>query len=204
MNRRWKWTIVLAVAAFASFWTQPVSSQETKAAVLSKVSHAPRFEDYPVTIVFKGTPAAPILKTPEERLYRTVIRQGVSKGYGVFAGSDGKESPGPNFAGHYFIITWGCGSPCLMAAIVDAKTGRVYPPPFHDSNPGHVYFQVPWQFPERALDYRLDSRLLVTNLCEVETVFHTGNQISYRSDKCGPHYFVMSENGLALVYRVLE
>jgi len=91
-----------------------------------------------------------------------------------------------------------------MAAIVDAKTGRVYPPPFHDNNPGHPYFQVRWEFPETALDYRLDSRLLVANLCEVETVFHTENQLSYQSDKCGPHYFLMGENGLTLIHRILK
>ena len=141
--------------------------------------------------------------TTEERRYRTVIRQGVTKGYGV-EGSDGRQRPGPNFAGHFFIITWGCGSPCLMAAIVDATIGRVYPPPFHYSNPGHVYFQVRWEFPETALDYRLDSRLIITHLCEVEIVSRKGTQVSYRSDRCGPHYFVMGNDGLRLAYRVLE
>jgi hypothetical protein len=32
-----------------------------------------RFEDYPVTRIFKGTPVSPILTKPEERRYRTVI-----------------------------------------------------------------------------------------------------------------------------------
>jgi hypothetical protein len=163
----------------------------------------PRFEDYPVAEVFKGAPANPILTTTEERRYRTVIRQGVSKGWGVLDGNTDRQMPGtgPNFAGHFFIITWGCGVPCLMAAIVDAKTGRVFPPPFH---PGHVHFQVRWEFPEKALDYRLDSRLLIAHLCEVKIVSRTGTQISYRSDRCGPHYFVMGNDGLRLVYRVLE
>jgi hypothetical protein len=130
--------------------------------------HVPRFEDYPAIEKFKGTPKVPSLTTPEERRFRTVIRQGVAKGYGVTDGPSGKERPGPNFAGHYFIVTWGCGSPCLMTAIVDAKSGRVLPPPFH---PASAYFQVPWAFPERPpLDYRLTSRLLIANICEQDKV----------------------------------
>ena len=104
----------------------------------------PRFEDYSVTEGLKGTPVTPVLTTSEELRYRTVIRRGVAKGWGAIDGATGDEmkGPDPNFAGHYFIVTWGCGSPCLMAAIVDGETWRVYPPPFHHG-PGYSYFQVP-------------------------------------------------------------
>jgi hypothetical protein len=158
----------------------------------------PRFEDYPVPEVFKGTPAQPVLTTPEERRFRTVIRNGVSKGWGSEDGVTGKEllGPEPNFAGRYAIITWGCGSPCLMAAIVDLKTGRVYPPPYH--RPEHNYFQVPWAFPmEPPLEYRLNSRLLIARICEVTAADGAGKN-------CGAHYFVMSENGPKLVHKILE
>jgi hypothetical protein len=30
----------------------------------------------------------------------------------------------PNFAGHYIIVSWGCGSPCQMHAIIDMKSGK--------------------------------------------------------------------------------
>jgi hypothetical protein len=30
----------------------------------------------------------------------------------------------PNFAGHYIIVSWGCGSPCQMNAIIDMKSGK--------------------------------------------------------------------------------
>src|SRR5262249_16081404 len=36
----------------------------------------------------------------------------------------------PDFAGHYIVATWGCGAGCVMGAIIDAKTGRVYWIPF--------------------------------------------------------------------------
>jgi hypothetical protein len=172
--------------------------------VQAQQAGTPRFEDYPVTKTFKGTPALPQIFTPEERRYRTVIRQGVTKGWGVKDGITGKEmlGAGPNFAGHYFIVRWECDSPepCLMAAIVDATNGRVFPPPFHHG-PGHSYFEVPWRVGFKALDYRLNSRLLIANICETDTEVRSGGQISYQSDKCGAHYFVIGEDGLKLIHR---
>jgi hypothetical protein len=34
---------------------------------------------------------------------------------------------GPNFAGHFAVVTWGCGSACTKYRIVDVATGRVFP-----------------------------------------------------------------------------
>jgi hypothetical protein len=165
-----------------------------------------RFEDYPVKELFKGTPSEPVLISAEERRFRTVIRRGVSKGWGVEDGATGKELavPGANFAGRYVIVHWGCGSPCLMAAVVDAKTGRVFPPPFN-RGPGHSYFQVPWAFPMRpALAYRLDSRLLIANICETDKAVQVDGRAGYQALKCGAHYFVMGKDGLRLIHKVLE
>jgi hypothetical protein len=100
------------------------------AAAWTAFAQIPRFEDYPVTETFKGTPAAPILATPQERLYSARIREGVSKGLGVMR--DGIEKPGPNFAGHYIVVSWLCGLPCELNAIVDAVTGRIYGPPLSE------------------------------------------------------------------------
>jgi hypothetical protein len=161
----------------------------------------PRFQDYPVEELFSGKPVSPKLTKPEERRFRTVIRQGVAKRYGVVERPGGRERPGPNFAGHYFIITWGCGSPCLMAAIVNAKSGRVLPPPFH---PKDVYFQVPWELPMTPLDYRLNSRLLVANICEKDKTIQVDGHIGYQSEDCGSHYFLIGQNGFTLLCRQLE
>src|SRR5215207_9403419 len=35
---------------------------------------------------------------------------------------------GVNFAGHYILTTWGCGTNCSQSAIIDARTGRVFFP----------------------------------------------------------------------------
>lgn len=125
----------------------------------------PKFEDFPVPDVFDDTPHPPILITPEQRLFRTRIREGVAKGWGVWVdGEWAKEQnrPGPNFAGHYIIIVWGCGSGCIRMAMTDAETGTVFMPPISEGG-----FALPMLvFPDsagRAADfqYRKDSRLMI-------------------------------------------
>jgi hypothetical protein len=98
---------------------------------LAQPADPPRFEDYPVTGTFTGKPAEPIPATPERRLYRSRIRNGFSTGAGVWngRGSNRIKRKDPNFAGHSFVIRWGCGSKCGMMATVDANTGVVYDPP---------------------------------------------------------------------------
>jgi hypothetical protein len=56
----------------------------------------PRFEDYPVSSVFKGKPAPPRFLLPEELLYRSSILAQIQQG--------------ANFAGHYRIVGTACGS----------------------------------------------------------------------------------------------
>ena len=84
--------IILVWAALSPFpiWGQQASTQ-----------NAPRFEDYPVTETFMGTPAAPILASPEQRMFRTRIRNGALKGEGVVDGITKRllTKPGTNFAG---------------------------------------------------------------------------------------------------------
>jgi hypothetical protein len=82
-------------------------------ALASAPVHPPQFTEYPVSTRYTGPRALPLLQrgTAAWR-YRSQIRR-------IAAGK-------PNFAGHYRIGTWGCGSECLHFAIVDAKTGMVY------------------------------------------------------------------------------
>ena len=110
----------------------------------------PRFEDYPVTDIYKGPPAPPKLRCPGDRLFRTRIREGAAKG--------------PNFAGHYTIADWGCGAGCVSVAIVDAKDGRICDAPFQ---------ALAWGVPMmkdsvEPLAYKLDSRLLIVRGCPEE------------------------------------
>ena len=103
---------------------------------------APRFEDYPVREVYRGRPAPLRLDSPTARMFRTRLRE--------------DSRTGPNFAGRYTFVFWGCGTGCAQSAVVDAATGRVFFPPleFHD---------IPDAEDEEARRrvFRLDSRLLV-------------------------------------------
>ena len=76
----------------------------------------PQFENYAVRSVYHGKVASPLLKTTQDRQFKTMLRQG----------AHGK----PNFAGHYIVTIWGCGAGCLMGAVMDAKSGAVYWIPF--------------------------------------------------------------------------
>ena len=78
--------------------------------------HAPRSRDYPANKIYRGKPAPVLLESPKAKLYRTVLRKG-AKG-------------GPNFAGHYTVIAWGCGLDSFELAVVGAMTGKVWFPPF--------------------------------------------------------------------------
>jgi len=115
----------------------------------------PRFQDYPASGIFSGKPAPPKLVRPADRLFRTQIRNGAAKG--------------PNFADHYSIVEWGCGSSCVSIVIVDAKSGEVYAAPFRTLGYGSVlkYADVSEEnyYP---LEYKLNSRLLIVRGCPEE------------------------------------
>jgi hypothetical protein len=73
-----------------------------------------RFEDYAVadTSLGRADPASVVFASADYgRMYGTRLRQGAAEG--------------PNFAGHYTVVTWGCGTGCEIAAVVDARTGRL-------------------------------------------------------------------------------
>jgi hypothetical protein len=67
-----------------------------------------------------------------------------------------EERKGPNFAGHYTIVLFSCGSDCANMGIVDVLTGHVYDTPFVG------VLGCPMNQPDTLL-YHLDSRLFVVN-----------------------------------------
>jgi hypothetical protein len=83
--------------------------------IVRKLISPPRFEDFTVRFVYKGKRARPRLTTDFARLFRTRLRNGA------------KEEP--NFAGHYRLVFWGCGTNCLTGGVVNATTGAVTPVP---------------------------------------------------------------------------
>ena len=132
------------------------------------------------------------LATTQQRLFRTRIRNGVSKGLGVWNGSwkDPLKSSGPNFAGHYYVIRWGCGSNCLMMAVVDAKDGKVHGPPLNGAGTELYVSMDPMSDVE--IDFRRDSSLIVLH-----------NACRYARRECGVYYFNWQNDEFVLLRRVI-
>ena len=53
-------------------------------------------------------------KNPDARSFRTRLSEALHRGV--------------NFAGHYAVAGWGCGTGCISGAIIDARTGNVFWP----------------------------------------------------------------------------
>jgi hypothetical protein len=128
----------------------------------------PTFADCPARVQTKHETPHIVFADARARQYRTVIRD---------------AAKGPiDFAGHYTIATWGCGSACLMAAAIDQKTGRVISLPFTVSD---------WS-PDvtEPLAYHADSCMLVVRGSRNE------------SDEHGTYYYTF--DGKAFQLRAAE
>jgi hypothetical protein len=94
----------------------------------------PQFEDFPVRKIYKGASAAVDLHSNTQApTYRTRLRE------------TAKQKA--DFAGHYIVADWGCGSNCQVHMVIDAITGKVF-----DGTGA-----------ERGVLFRLDSSLLIAD-----------------------------------------
>jgi hypothetical protein len=135
----------------------------------------PRFRDYRVKNIYHGEPAIPVI-TKEFRIVRTTIRRG--------AKSD------VEFAGHFTVPRWGCGTDCNGFVIVDSISGKIYD--------GIGVHGLPFNWVEEhgddaieRMEFYPNSRLLKINSCPNE-------------ENCGLYDYVMIDGkGLKLVRKEL-
>jgi hypothetical protein len=135
----------------------------------------PQFSDYPAKDIYRSQPARPII-TKEFRSFSTMIRSG--------ADSD------VEFAGHYTVPRWGCGTGCNGFVIVDSISGRVYA--------GFGVAELPFKWLEKhggeemaRMEFHPDSRLLKINACPNE-------------QNCGLYDYAMVDGkGLKLIRKEL-
>ncbi len=128
-------SLVILIVSY-SLWHIKINEITPKESLVSKDIDMPKFSDYDSNN--RGsTPQKPALvdfnSNDRARTYKTVLTAA--------------ESNGPNFAGHYTIATWGCGTECQSIAVIDSLDGRVY---------DGVGSQV-------GMDYNINSKLLVVN-----------------------------------------
>jgi hypothetical protein len=103
----------------------------------------------------------PVLRRSEERRFRHVLKLAITKGYGVVNGGTEHERPGPNFAGIFVLVQWGCGLDCMEAALIDTRDGSVLKLPVTPGFEPGSSFQLPTGSGDlRTLQFRTDSRLL--------------------------------------------
>lgn len=103
---------------------------------------APRFEDYPAQQVEVAQRASLRLNNAFARRYRTALQEGL------------RDFP-IEFAGHYVVVTPGCGTTCMFGGWVDALTGQAF------GLPGILDTFGPFGIDDPLL-FRADSRLVIT------------------------------------------
>lgn len=85
---------------------------------------------------------------------------------------------GVNFAGHYILTTWGCGTNCTQSAIIDARNGRVFFPRELEGA-GFGFCELP-DTTEQFV-FQADSRLLIMNGFK-------GGDLEVENGRCGIYY----------------
>ena len=126
----------------------------------------PAFAGYRTKVEKARVRSIDFKKYPDARTYRTRLTAGLAEGV--------------NFAGHFIIVGWGCGTGCTNAGIIDGRNGRViWPEEFFnvDATYGDNYSDI-------QLDFRKNSRLLI-----IHGRPGSGND-SGSTEPVGDHYFV--------------
>lgn len=146
-----------------------------------KEKKLPTFEQYPAEPAYEGKSRHPILATRLDRKYQTRIRDAASGG--------------ADFAGHFALAIWGCGTGCVEFVMIDVKSGAVFDPlayqigyhyPRLEDFPrrGDEYGDLDWWCYSYPILYRVESRLLIIEGCLLD-----GKQ-------CGRTYFVEASGRL--------
>lgn len=142
-----KFSLLFLILCFNLFVT---SNTQDNTINKPKKNKLPTFDDFPIENRYKGIPAKVDLSSNRyAKKFRTVLREGAREG--------------PNFAGHYTLVEWGCGSSCQSHAIVDAKNGKVFFP--------HKLLTT------AGIDFKLTSSLIITD--PVDTLSVDLSPISY-------------------------
>jgi hypothetical protein len=76
----------------------------------AKADDLPKFSQFPAREYSGGPTGRLDLSDPHAYSYRTRLREGAKQV--------------ANFAGHYTVVKWGCGTDCATGAIIDAFTGN--------------------------------------------------------------------------------
>jgi hypothetical protein len=134
--------LVLAVVVGGFIWWQYQEMVKEENKSLLKTQNLNRkiencsnfkFEDYPIKEIYKGEIAkVDFRNNPQNNTAWKAIENGASEG--------------PNFAGHFVVISWNCGYSCQNSAIVNNETGKIIKSDIITTN---------------GLSYKIDSSLFI-------------------------------------------
>jgi len=104
----------------------------------------PKFSSFSVSVEKVHARSIDFRRSPGADTFRTRLKAALAEG--------------TDFAGHYKIAGWGCGTGCISGAVIDIRNGRVYfPEELYALSVG--YFTCEYEL--EPLKYRKNSRLLV-------------------------------------------
>jgi hypothetical protein len=167
--------LVLLVLTTLAAGVYPQKARRAQGAQGATTGAPPRFADYPVKEIYKGRIAPVMLDSRRARMFRSRLRED-SRG-------------GVNFAGHYTVVFWGCGTGCAQVAVVDAKTGKVYWPPLD-------YMDIPGsaeEDPAARPNFLPDSKLLILT----RSYYDGGGTYT-------AYYYLFDKNRFRLLRRAVE
>jgi hypothetical protein len=127
-------------------------------------SPTPTFTQYAAKVVTIRNARVNLKSHKNASLFRTNLRNAAKEGV--------------NFAGHYILTTWGCGTNCSQSAIIDARNGRVFFPRQLEGA-GFGFCELPDN--TEPLVYRANSRLLVLSGFK-------GGDLESENGRCGVYY----------------
>jgi hypothetical protein len=110
---------------------------------LAQAVKTPSFSKYPSAVEKPRVKSVDFRHDAGARSYRTRLTE-------AFRG-------GVNFAGHYIITGWGCGTGCTNGAVIDTRNGKViWPVQLYnlDASYGEGYS-------DKQIDFRKNSRLII-------------------------------------------
>jgi hypothetical protein len=124
----------------------------------------PKFADFPTKVEKRSTIRVNLSSHRTARMFRTNLRE-AAKG-------------GVNFAGHFVVATWGCGTNCSDTGIIDARTGKVY---FTRELQGAGFGFCDLPDETEPLVYKADSRLFILSGFK-------GGELEKKDSRCGVYY----------------
>lgn len=139
---------------------------------------APKFSAYAAKSVKVKTITVDLKSHKDARMFRTNLRN-AAKG-------------GVNFAGHFVLVGWGCGTNCSQWAIIDARNGKVYFPKelsgvgsgfcelAKDGLPSDAPKQEEPEYPDVVI-FKANSRLVAVN-------GYLGGGLNEDDPKCGNYF----------------